>query len=101
MSARLGLDVGRRSIKLVRVDPARGRDEAPRSVKGAFRELDPALEGDARRAATVRAIAECAKELGLPNAEVAIAIPRAEAVVKTVLLPDVPLEERARLIRFQ
>ena len=97
---KLGLDIGRRSVKLVRVELAR-RAADPRSVKGASREIDPALEGAQAREAVVKAIRECARELGVGRVPVAIAVPRAEAVLKTVYLPPVSVEERARLIRFQ
>jgi Tfp pilus assembly PilM family ATPase len=97
----MGLEIGRRSLQLVMLDAGRRPDDPPRSVRGVQRELDPALEGDARRQACIRALKECAAELGAGKGECAIAVPRAEAVVKTVVLPQVPAEERARLIRFQ
>jgi Tfp pilus assembly PilM family ATPase len=97
---KLGLDIGRRSVKLVRVELAR-RSIDLRSIKGASRELDPALEGAKARDALVKAIRECAQELRVGREPVAIAVPRAEAVLKTVYLPPVSPEERARLIRFQ
>jgi Tfp pilus assembly PilM family ATPase len=97
----LGLDIGRRSVKLVRADTSRRTSEAPRALRGAMRDLDPSLEGAAARSALVNAIRECAKELGAGKETVAIAVPRAEAVLKTVYLPPVSAEERARLIRFQ
>ncbi|MEZ0228137.1 MAG: pilus assembly protein PilM [Planctomycetota bacterium] len=97
----LGLDIGRRSVKLVRVDESR-KNEPPRSVRGAARDLDPALEGQAARGAIVKAIRECADELGVGRGvPVAVSVPRAEAVLKNVVLPPVSPEERAKLIRFQ
>jgi Tfp pilus assembly PilM family ATPase/Tfp pilus assembly protein PilN len=99
---KLGLDIGRRSVKLVRVELSRKPEDPPRLVKSAGRDIDlGALEGDAARAVVVRAVAECAKELGVLGSEVAIAVPRGEAVLKTVILPAVSVAERAALIRFQ
>jgi Tfp pilus assembly PilM family ATPase/Tfp pilus assembly protein PilN len=96
-----GLDIGRRSVKLVRVDASRKPGEAPKFVKGASRDFDPKLDEAGQRAAIVQAIRECAQELGVGKSPVAIAVPRAEAVLKTVYLPPVSAEERSRLIRFQ
>jgi type IV pilus assembly protein PilM len=101
MSVRFGLDLGRRSVKLVRVDSGRRAGDAPRSVRGAARDIPPELEGQERHQATVEAIRACAQELGALGREVAVAVPRSESVVKTVQLPPVSAEERAKLIRFQ
>jgi len=97
--SKLGLDVGRRYVKLVKLVPSRKAGEPPQSIRAAEREIKG--EGDAARAATVEAIRECARELDVSGWEAAIAVPRAEAVVKTVVLPAVSVEERASLIRFQ
>lgn len=101
MSVRFGLDVGRRSVKLVRCETGRKPGEAPRTVKAASRDIPAELEGEARQQALVSAIRECAVELGAVGREVAVAVPRSESVVKTVHLPPVSAEERAKLIRFQ
>src|SRR5688500_11249869 len=92
--ARFGLDIGRGGVKLVRADRA--------GVKGAERALDPALDGPARRQAVLVALRELAAELGArPRDEVAVAVPRAEAIVKRLALPRVPDEELEKLVRFQ
>lgn len=97
---RFGLDIGRVSVKMVRLDAGRGGSTL--AVRGAFRDVDPALDGDARKTAVVRAIQECAAELeAKPGSPVAASVPRAEAVVRRAMVPDVPDEERAALIRFQ
>lgn len=94
MAARFGLDVGRGSIKLLRMEKA--------ALRGAERELDPSVEGPARRAAIVDALRELMKELGArARDELHVAIPRAEAIVKVVTLPHVKDEELEQLVRFQ
>jgi Tfp pilus assembly PilM family ATPase len=97
---RFGLDIGRVSVKLVRLDVGRGGSIG--SVRGAFRDIDPGLDGGARKDAVVNAISECAAELEVKaGSVVAVSVPRAEAVVRRAMVPDVPDEERAALIRFQ
>lgn len=92
---RFGLDIGRGGVKLVAIDKAG-------AVRGAERALDGALAGAERRAAVVAALRELAAELGArARDEVAVAIPRAEAIVKCLALPRVPEAELERLVRFQ
>ncbi|MBX3467813.1 MAG: pilus assembly protein PilM [Planctomycetes bacterium] len=90
--ARFGLDIGRGGVKLVREDRG-GLRAAERAVVG---------EGAERRAAVVVALRELAAELGVRGRdEVAVAVPRAAAIVKCLALPRVPEQELERLIRFQ
>ncbi|MCO5170309.1 MAG: pilus assembly protein PilM [Planctomycetes bacterium] len=91
--ARFGLDIGRGGVKLVREDRGGALRAAERAVTG---------EGPERRAAVVAALKELAAELGVrARDEVAVAVPRAEAIVKRLVLPRVPHDELERLIRFQ
>jgi Tfp pilus assembly PilM family ATPase/Tfp pilus assembly protein PilN len=96
---RFGLDIGRGSVKLVRVDE---RGLGATEVRAADRALDGALAGPERRAAVLVALRELAAELGArPRDPIAVAIPRAEAIVKCLSLPRVPDAELEQLVRFQ
>ncbi|RMG19113.1 MAG: hypothetical protein D6731_00265 [Planctomycetota bacterium] len=92
--ARFGLDLGRASVKLVRCD----RD----GVRGAERRVDPGLEEAARREALAAALREVGAELGArPGAVLDVGVPRAEAIVRRLVLPRVPEPELERMVRFQ
>lgn len=96
---RFGLDIGRGSVKLVRVDE---RGLGATDVRAADRPLDGALAGPERRAAVLVALRELAAELGArPRDPIAVAVPRAEAIVKCLSLPRVPDAELEQLVRFQ
>lgn len=95
MAVRFGLDVGRGSVKLVRVDRKGG-------VTGAECELDPALDGPARRAALLDGLRGLLKELGVRGRdEVHVAVPRAEAIVKVLAVPALKDDELERVVRLQ
>lgn len=93
--ARVGVDLGRAGVKLVTCD-ARG------AARGAERPVDPTLTGEARRAALVQALADAARELGLrPGAELHVAVPRAQGIVKRLELPSAPDAELDAMVRLQ
>lgn len=95
MAVRFGLDVGRGSVKLVRVD-RKG------AVTGAECELDPALDGPARRAALLDGLRGLLRELGVrARDEVHVAVPRAEAIVKVMAVPSLKDDELERVVRLQ
>lgn len=95
MAVRFGLDVGRGSVKLVRVD-RKG------AVTGAECELDPALDGPARRAALLDGLRGLLRELGVrARDEVHVAVPRAEAIVKVMAVPSSKDDELERVVRLQ
>ncbi len=95
MAVRFGLDVGRGSVKLVRVDRKGG-------VTGAECELDPALDGPARRAALLDGLRGLLRELGVrARDEVHVAVPRAEAIVKVLAVPALKDDELERVVRLQ
>jgi Tfp pilus assembly protein PilN len=91
---RFGVDLGRAGVKAVRCDV--------QGVRGAERRLDANLAGEERHAALVQAVREVTEELGAtPRDELHVAVPRAEAIVKRLTLPRVPLAEQERMVRFQ
>jgi Tfp pilus assembly protein PilN len=92
--SQFGLHVDRAALCLVRHDT--------RGVSGVRRPLDPALEGDARRAAVQVALGEAARELKLTaRSDLHLALPRGQAIVKQVPLPPAENGELERLVRFQ
>lgn len=93
--ARVGVDLGRAGVKLVACD-ARG------AARGAEQPVDPSLSGEARRAALVQALADAARELGLrAGAELHVAVPRAQGIVKRLELPSAPDAELDAMVRLQ
>ena len=72
------------------------------SYRAASADLDASLKGEARQAALSEAARTAGAALGIkPGTTVHTAVPRALAIVKSLILPDVPAAEIEPLLRFQ